>query len=74
MDKITFYSYMYKGTGKKKQIYITIHCKNKTFKTNENERGYTTSKYGFSNFELKDYLELQELKRCLKYQGFKEEI
>ena len=73
MDEVTFYSYRYNGGGTKKQIYITINCKNKSFRTNENESGYSTSKYGFSNFELKDYSELQELERCLKYEGFKEE-
>lgn len=70
MDEVTFYSYRYNG-GTKKQIYITINCKNKSFRTNES--GYSTLKYGFSVFELKDYSELQELERCLKYEGFKEE-
>ena len=73
MDEVTFYSYRYNGYGTKKQIYITINCKNKSFITNANESKYNTSKYGFSNFELKDYSELQELERCLKYGGFKEE-
>ena len=40
---------------------------------NKNESKYSTSKYGFSNFELKDCSELQELERCLKYKGFREE-
>lgn len=73
MDEVTFYAYRYNGGGTKKQIYITINCKNKSFRTNENESGYSTLKYGFSNYELKDYSELQELERCLRYQGFKEE-
>lgn len=73
MDEVTFYSYRYNGGGTKKQIYITINCKNKSFRTNKNESKYSTSKYGFSNFELKDYSELQELERYLKYKGFKEE-
>ena len=55
MDEVTFYSYRYNGGGTKKQIYITINCKNKSFRTNENESGYSTLKYGFSNYELKDY-------------------
>ena len=73
MDEVTFYSYRYNGGGTKKQLYITINCKNKSFRTNKNESKYSTSKYGFSNFELKDYSELQELERYLKYKGFKEE-
>lgn len=73
MDEVTFYSYRYNGGGTKKQIYITINCKNKSFITNKNESKYSTSKYGFSNYELKDYSELQKLEVCLRYQGFKEE-
>ena len=73
MDEVTFYSYRYNGGGTKKQIYITINCKNKSFITNKNGSKYSTSKYGFSNFELKDYSELQELDRYLKYKEFKEE-
>lgn len=73
MDEVTFYSYRYCGGGNKKQIFITINCKNKTFKTNKNETKFNHSKYGFSNYELKEYSELEDLERCLKYQGFKEE-
>ena len=73
MDEVTFYSYRYNGGGTKKQIYITINCKNKSFITNKNESKYSTSKYGSSNYELKDYSELQKLEGCLRYQGFKEE-
>lgn len=73
MDEVTFYSYRYNGGGTKKQIYITINCKNKSFIINKNESKYSTSKYGFSIYELKDYSELQKLEGCLKYQGFKEE-
>lgn len=73
MDEVTFYSYRYNGGGNNKQIFITINCKNKTFKTNKNDTKFIHCKYGFSNYELKDYSELQNLERCLRYKGFKEE-
>ena len=66
--------YGYNAQGKTNILESVFLCAfGKSFRTNKNESGYSTSKYGFSNFELKDYSELQELERCLKYEGFKGE-
>lgn len=73
MDEITFYSYRYIGGGKKAQVFITIYCRQKLFKTNTNQGKMKHSKFGFSCFELKDYSELQDLERCLRKKGFKQE-
>lgn len=73
MDEITLYSYRYKGGGQNEQVFITINCKEKSFQTNVNQRKMKHSKNGFSCFELKDYSELQDLERCLRKKGFKEE-
>lgn len=72
MDEITLYSYRYIGGGQNEQVFITINCKEKSFKTNINQGKYKHSKLGFSCYELKDYSEFQDLERCLKYKGFKQ--
>lgn len=72
INEITLYSYRYIGGGKNEQVFITINCKNKTFETNINQGKMKHRRCGFSCFELKNYSEFQELKRCLKYKGFKE--
>lgn len=72
MDELTFYSYKMKK-GEKIQVYITINFNKKIFITNENQEGFDSTKYGFSVYELKDYSELQYLKRCLLYRGFNQE-
>lgn len=71
MDRITLYSYRYRGQDRK-QIYITIDCKNKTFETNINQVKGSSCRYGFSCYELKDYSELENLLRCLKRKSFRE--
>lgn len=73
MDEITLYSYRYIGGGQKEQVFITINCKEKLFKTNINQGKMKHSKLGFSCFELKDYSEFQELERFLKARNFKQE-
>lgn len=74
MDEITFYSFRHYGCKQKKQIFITINCKNKTYKTNDKDKTkFERATYGFSAYELKDYNELQDLLRCLNIKGFKKE-
>lgn len=69
MDELTFYSYKM-TKDKKVQVYITIDFNKKSFITNEYQQGFESTKSGFSVYELKDYSELQYLKRCLLYKGF----
>lgn len=71
MDEITFYSFRHCGGKQKKQIFITINCENKSYKTNEDETKFYRCVYGFSVYELKDYDELKKLERWLNFNGFK---
>lgn len=73
MDEITLYSYRYIGREQNEQVFITINCKEKSYKTNINQGKIKHSKLGFSCFELKDYSELQELERFLKVRNLKQE-
>lgn len=71
MNEITFYAYTHHKLRRKEQIFITIDCKNKSFKTNKEQNGSIHSRYGFSCIELKNYGELKHLEQCLIYKGFK---
>lgn len=72
MDEVTLYSYKYIGGGQKEQVFITINCKEKSYKTNINQEKYKHSKFGFSCYELKDYSEFLDLERCLRKKRFKQ--
>ena len=55
------------------QYHCVIHCSNKTFSTDlENKTSKTITRGGFSCYELKNIEELKNLVRCLRHKGFTE--
>lgn len=67
-DTITFYA-----RDGKKQYHCIIHCSSKTFSTDlENRTSRGILRGGFSCYELKDFNELKNVVRCLRYKNFTE--
>ncbi|MCI9434758.1 MAG: hypothetical protein HFI86_05770 [Bacilli bacterium] len=67
-DTIIFYA-RYDG----KQYHCVIHCSSKTFSTDlENRTSRSILRGGFSSYELKDFNELKDVVRCLRYKDFTE--